>query len=365
MLTMPARILTISTLLIALTGCAMSPGSNMRGSTTSMVDVVPITSGLIARENMTRNIRTDAVPAEIPEALLRDIQDYQYTIARGDILHVTVYDHPELTIPAGSMRSAEESGYVVQNNGNIFYPYVGNVRVEGLTADEIRRAIAGPLSQFIANPQVNVSVVAYRGKRAYVTGQIRQPGPQAITDVPLTVLDAISNAGGLADNANWHNVLLTRNGIEIRLSVHDMLNHGRLGHNTLLRHGDVLHVPDLGEQQVFVLGETRNVNALPMGNLRMSLTEALSKAGGIDQVTSNARGIFVIRALPQGSDKVATVYQLNARDAVNFVLGAQFMLEPTDIVYVTTAPVTRWNRVINQIVPSLTALLAIDRAVGN
>ena len=78
-------------------------------------------------------------------------------------------------------------------------------------------------------------------------------------------------------------------------------------------------------------------------------------------MTSNAEGIFVIRQAEQQSDKLATVYQLNVRNAVAFAVGTQFMLEPSDIVYVTTAPVTRWNRVISQIIPSLNALITADR----
>ena len=140
-----------------------------------------------------------------------------------------------------------------------------------------------------------------------------------------------------------------------------MLNNGRLGQNMLLQHGDVLHVPDLGQQKVFVLGELQRVNTLPMGNIRMSLTEALTRSGGLNQVTSNAEGIFVIRQAEQQSEKLATVYQLNVRNAVAFAVGTQFMLEPSDIVYVTTAPVTRWNRVISQIIPSLNALITADR----
>jgi polysaccharide export outer membrane protein len=140
-----------------------------------------------------------------------------------------------------------------------------------------------------------------------------------------------------------------------------MLNNGRLGQNVLLQHGDVLHVPVAGQQQVFVLGELNRVNTLPMGNIRMSLTEALTKSGGLNQVTSNAEGIFVIRPNAPDAPKLATIYQLDVKNAIAFAVGTQFMLQPSDIVYVTTAPVTRWNRVISQIVPSLNALITADR----
>ncbi len=328
----------------------------------ALVDIIPITPNLLAEQPLLAQAdQPNAVPASMRAELVTQLAEYEYLIAPGDILNITVYEHPELTIPAGSQRSAEESGIIVQNDGTLFFPYVGLTTVEGLTANQVREIIAEDLAEFINDPQVDVKVVAYRAKRIYVTGQVRVPGPQPITNVPLTILEAIASAGGLTDEANWHEVLLSRNGVDVRLSIYEMLNNGRLGHNMLLQHGDVLHVPDIGNQEVFVLGELNRVDILPMGNIRMSLTEALTQSGGLNQITSNAEGIFLIRQNPLGSDKLATLYQLNVRNAISFAVGANFMLRPQDIIYVTTAPVTRWNRVISQIVPSVTALITIEQ----
>ncbi|WP_068811746.1 polysaccharide export protein [Pseudohongiella nitratireducens] len=393
------KVATLTTLLISLSACVLVPGSNidpdiyeadagsnwfevnrgtwfpgLRGGDAESdatagepldedtledaIDIVPITSNVIAQQSQSQNL----IPAAMPASLQEDIANYEYHVGKGDMLHITVYDHPELTNPSGSNNNnIQNSGIIVESDGTIFYPYIGKVQVAGKTTNEIRESIANPLAEFIASPQVNVRVIGFNAERAYVTGQVANPGPQPINDIPMTVLDAISRAGGLADGANWHEVLLSRNGVETRLSVYEMLNNGRLGQNMLLQHGDVLHVPDLGQQKVFVLGELNRVNTLPMGNIRMSLTEALTRSGGLNQVTSNAEGIFVIRQTEATSDKLATVYQLNVRNAVAFAVGTQFMLEPSDIVYVTTAPVTRWNRVISQIIPSLNALITADR----
>lgn len=324
-----------------------------------LVDIRAITPELISAQALEQQ---PSVQAPMPASLLQEIANYEYYVDRGDILSITVYDHPELTNPSGANNnSAELSGVTVENDGTIYYPYIGKVDVAGRTVDQIREAIATPLAEFIASPQVAVRVLRFNAKRAYVTGQVNEPGPQSITNVPLTVLDAIANAGGLADDANWHEVLLSRNGQDIRLSVYEMLNNGRLGQNMLMEHGDVLHVPVVGQRQIYVLGELNRVNTLPVGNMTMSLTEALTRSGGLNQVTSNAEGIFVIRPQPQGADKLATVYQLNVRNAIAFAVGAQFMLQPSDIVYVTTAPVTRWNRVISQIIPSLNALITAEQ----
>jgi polysaccharide biosynthesis/export protein len=359
---------------LSLQACAFAPGSNIRADAgrqttrpeSAQLQIVAITPQLLAQDRRLTQpaFNRGAAPLPMPVQLVEEINNYDYRIARGDILSITVYDHPELTIPAGGQRTAEEAGNTVESDGSIFYPYIGKVQVNGLNVEEVRAIIAERLAEYITTPQVSVRVVSFRSKRAYVTGQVSQPGAQSITNVPLTVLDAISSAGGLTSNANWHDVLLLRAGRSIPISVYEMLSNGRLDQNILLEDGDVLHVPDLGTQKIFVMGELNRVDTIAIGNMPVSLTEAVSMSGGLNQVTADAQGIFVIRQVVEDSQspvQLATVYQLDVRNAINFAIGARFLLQPDDIIYVTTAPVTRWNRVISQLLPSVTALLTFER----
>lgn len=353
-------------LVMGLSACAAAPGGHMDYDSKAdplsevNVDIQPITLDLIQEMNAKTRESAAAALNRVNNNVDLDeddsAPDYNYYIGRGDVLNIIVYDHPELTIPAGSERSAEESGNVVHSDGTIFYPYVGQVNVVGRTVNDVRNEIQRRLSDYIAEPQVDVKVAAYNSQKAYVTGQVNSPGQLPITNVPLRVLDAISQAGGLTDLANWHDVILSRDNTDNSLSVYDMLAYGDLTQNLLLKDGDVLHVPEVGNQQIFVMGQVNEPVSFGMGNTRLSLTAAISQAGGIDETSADASGIFVVRRNQAPGDTYATVYQLDASNAAAFMLGSQFMLEPTDVVYVTAAPLARWNRVLRLLLPSLTTI---------
>lgn len=118
----------------------------------------------------------------------------------------------------------------------------------------------------------------------------------------------------------------------------------------------MVHVARSDDNKVFVLGEVRQPSKVMMDRNGLSLAGVLADAGGINELSANARGIFVMRAGSENGEPRIDVYQLNARSATALVLADHFVMQPRDIVYVTAAPIARWNRIINNLLPSISAL---------
>lgn len=317
--------------------------------------VTPITPSLVRAQ---AQLKSSTLPAGI-ERLFGEAR--AYTIGPSDIISVVVYDHPELQTLAGPILQGGDPtgvtgapGFIVDQDGFIFYPYARRIKVGGLTESQAAEAVADRIKHVIRDPQVTVRVASFRSRRAYVEGEVRNPGAQIFTDVPMTLMEAINRAGGITPVGDRSFVTLTRGN---DTTVIDLMRMQELGVNPnriLLQSGDYVIVRNREDRKVFVMGEIVRPAALPMRNGRMSLNEALAEAGGPTLNTANTSQIYVIRNV--GQDEPA-IFHLNAGNPTALALADSFPLRPRDVVYIDPVPLVAWNRIINLILPSASAVI--------
>lgn len=346
----PMRIWLGCALLFALTACDVTktefPVSSRAGRVevsqlAAHVTIVPLTAENIAAFERPRS--RGGAGASVPAG------GWDYRVGVGDLLEIVVWDHPELSMPAGDRRSPQDTGQRVQADGSFFYPYVGQVQVRGRSPEAIRDDLRQRLAAYFPDPQVEVRVVGYRSQAVSVTGQVGNPSRHALTDTPLTLLDAIDAAGGLGAEADARNVTLRRAGAIYTVDLQAFLEEGVAQNNPILRNGDIVSVPRLERQEAYLLGQIVKPSTIDLTREPVMLTQALTQVGGLKEDSADARGIFVFRHTDMG----ITVYQLDASNPAAYLLGTRFNVLPQDVVYVTTAPLHRWNRLISSLLPSL------------
>lgn len=371
----PIRRCLVATVAVLLHGCAVvtAPGFDyadpkLRTSITlgqyvpGDVDarpqgvVIPITPALVQTEARAR-------PREISPDVRRLFGTPKpYTIGPSDIISIVVYDHPELLPNAGAVISqsidptgiSSAPGFIVGADGQITFPFIGRVRVAGLTEIEASDLIQRQIARYIKDPQIVVRINSFRSRRAYVDGEVRTPGTMIFTDIPMTLLEAINRAGGITANGDRSSILLTRNNQTTLVNLMQLQELGVNPNQILLESGDLVTVRNRDESKVFVMGEILRPSALVMRNGRLTLNEALGEAGGPNLLTANTSQIYVIRNTAQ--EGAPAIYHLNAGNPAALALAETFALLPRDVVYIDPVPLVNWNRIISLVLPSAQAL---------
>ncbi|SDV50554.1 polysaccharide biosynthesis/export family protein [Chitinasiproducens palmae] len=372
--------ISIALALSILAGCASAPGPYLnkdrladdmdRQASDRVYPVHLITPDVVRTQNAA--LAADAARIDgLPGTGAPSIAAADYRVQPPDVLSVTVYGHPELaaptvpTLPAvdGSTPPAvlaAEAGPVSQglrvgSDGCIFFPTLGRVPVAGKTVEQIAAQLTQALARNRRQPQVDVTVVRYLSQQVQIAGELKAPGTFAITDAPLTLVNAIARAGGALPNADLHRVRLTRDGRTTVLDADAVYDRGDVAQNIVLRGGDILNVPDRGDSRVFVIGEAMKPSALPMSKWRMTLADALTSVGSIDAKYADPRQIYVVRGTA-ATPTEPSVYRLDMTQVDSILLATQFPLQALDVVYIGTASSARFNRVLEQVLPTLQAL---------
>jgi polysaccharide export outer membrane protein len=291
-------------------------------------------------------------------------------------------------------------GYTVQDNGTVSIPDIGRVVIGGLTLEEAEDAVYQQLVTVGMASSFSIEITEFNSQKISVSGNVVSPGIQPISMQPLYLDQAIYQRGGIAiSDASFVVIRLYRDGSIYQISGPDMYNQND-NNKILLKDGDRIVVDmtndydnTLGLRQqarehilrelemkteaksnqaasilsrieygsiprdyVYLIGEVHQQSrfTLPFENQAFLADALLKSAGGISSLSGNPKQIYVLREASQSKklEKIV-VFHLDARNVANFLLATRLELRPKDVVFIGTQPITNWNRIISQIIPSL------------
>ena len=328
-------------------------------------------------------------------------QPQPYAIGISDVV---VLSTPEagsvVEAPKGLQASQNRRRkYTVQDDGAVSIPEIGRIVIGALTLQEAEDAITQQLVEAGAAPLFSIEVAEFNSQRVSVLGAVVSPGIEPLALQPLYLDQAISRRGGIAINdASFVVIRLHRNGSMYQISVTELYNQDNLL-KILLRDGDrvVVEMTDeynnllglrqqvnakalidinndmsarvnaaksvqsqleygaIAREYVYIIGEVEAQSrfTLPFENTAV-LADALLESGGISSLSGSPKQIYVLRGPSNTTNlKSITALHLDATNAANFLLATRLELRPGDVVFVGTQPITNWNRVVGQMIPSL------------
>ena len=300
-------------------------------------------------------------------------------IGEGDTLAISIFDPSGAlfggTLGAGSSSSRTNTtlsggnqalpGATVDRSGSVTIPFGGQVRVQGLTSTQAAAAIRRALVGKVANPQVLVSIAGNASNTVNVLGDVRQPGRAPLGVNSDRILDVIAAAGGSARTTDDLTISIQREGRTYTAPLSAVTT--EFGENVRLQRGDVVNV-QYKPRRFSTFGGLNAVAQVDMPAGPVTLTGALSKVGGLNTNTANARRVLIFRferpevaqalginqpATPRG---VPLVYELDFSDAANVFAATNMEVMPEDVIYVPLAGAAEMRKFF-EVVQSLTRVV--------
>ncbi|MCF7984306.1 MAG: polysaccharide biosynthesis/export family protein [Thiohalocapsa sp.] len=335
----------LAALALALTGCAVAP----RTPPLPVLDEPPPLQRpdelKAAPTRISRSMTTEEQLAALRESLI-DTRAIP-TLGKGDILTVSVYDEPDLTV----------DGIPVRPDGMISFPLVGDVQAAGRSVDELTTSLSERLANFVIQPKVAVIVQQLNSQNYTISGEVEQPGVYPlVTDVRLT--EAVARAGGLkkglfrstsVDIADLSSAFIARRGTLLPVDFSRLFRQGDLRFDIELQAGDYIRIPSGLTQEVYIVGEINKPFLFPFRE-EMPLTKTLALAEGFTE-QADLKRVHVVRGALSNPELII----VSVKDVLNGK-AQDLHLAPGDIVYVPPTYLTNWARMLDQIVPTVQAI---------
>jgi polysaccharide export outer membrane protein len=235
----------------------------------------------------------------------------EYRLGPGDVVRVTVYQNPDLTLETR-----------IGEAGTVSYPLLGSVRLGGNTVSQAEKLIADGLrgGNFVRQPQVSILVVQVRGSQASVLGQVNRPGRYPIEVADMRLSDILAVAGGInGAGADTLTLVGVRDGKPMRkvIDLPGIFRSDNRENDVIVQNGDVIYVERA--PMVYIYGEVQRPGAIRLER-DMTVMQVLATGGGLN-LRGTEKGLRVHR---RGADGKLQVIEPKMDD----------LLREGDVVYV-------------------------------
>jgi polysaccharide export outer membrane protein len=272
----------------------------------------------------------------------------------GDVVSVTIFE-----AMAGGLFIPIEAGVrpgnfitlphqSVDSTGNISVPYAGAIRAAGLTPPEVQKSIVDALKKRAIEPQVVVALVDQRTSLISVLGEVNAPARLPASAAGEHILDAVTRAGGPKGQGFDSWVMLERQGRRATVPFGALVYEPR--NNIYVHPNDTIYV--YREPQTFVaFGASGQQGQFNFDAWRVSLAEAVAKAGGLNDTLADPASVFLYRGetrdvakrlgidcRPFSGPIIPVVHNINFRDPAGYFLAKKFQMRNKDVIYISNSP---------------------------
>ena len=313
-------------------------------------------------------------------------------IGPGDVLEITIWEAPPAALfgaassfgPSDLSSSFKASGGSVQktglpemtvdSSGSISIPFAGSITAAGHTPRQLERLIASRLTGKAHDPQVAVRLVGNATANVTVVGEVATNTRMPLSPRGERLLDALATAGGAKQPIGKTTIQITRGTQVVSLPLETVIRDP--AQNVRLRADDVVTV--LFQPFSFTsLGATGTSAEHPFEATGLTLAQALGRVGGLKDDRADARGVFIFRledpasldpAIVQAAQRtpdgrIPVIYRIDLRDPATFFIAQSFPIRNKDILYVTTAPVSDFQRFVSMVSSVAFTAIGLGQAV--
>jgi len=231
----------------------------------------------------------------------------------------------------------------VPQTGRISIPYVGEFNVLGKEIADVQNEIQEAYTPVFNSARVSLNRSSRLPLTANVIGIANSPGQQTIDREGVTLADLVAKSGGTLQEPFTCEYILHRGKLTYKLNNQDITSS-----RILAQDSDILEIRKSSDRSITLLGAVNRPGSYPFPNYSSYLDDFIGEGNGFREDSANLSGVFLFRRTPANT---TDIYRFDMRDPEGVIASSRFLVHGNDIIYVTEAPLTRWNRTIRNILP--------------